>query len=71
MDLISLIQNSSVSEMSDENCRKLLRLILHRHRGNLVKLEAQLQMEESHWLPIEIVNDGNIQSDLLPEQPGE
>lgn len=56
MDLLSNIHNAKVSEMSDKNCRDLLRLILARHRNNLLKLEQQLQMEESHWLSIETVN---------------
>lgn len=45
---------TTVSEISDENCRLILRRLVRRHRNALRQLEAQLLADEQSIPPLEV-----------------
>ena len=45
----------SVSELSDEKCRALLRRFIRRHRKALAQLEGQLRADEQSIRKVEVI----------------
>ena len=56
----------SVSEISDEHCRTILRRIIKRHRQGLAQAEAQRRAEEGSITKLEI--GSNIHSSVPAEK---
>jgi len=50
-----LAGNLSVSELSDDNCRALLRRLIKRHRNALVQLEGRLRADEQSIKKVEVL----------------
>lgn len=59
MDLA--IGKVTVSELSDTNCRDLLRAIIKRHGNNLAQLEVQLQQDEARLVKVNVENESSTQ----------
>lgn len=51
----------TVSELSDTNCRDLLRAIIKRHGNALAQLEVQLQQDEARLIKVNVENESSTQ----------
>ena len=58
----------TVSEISDEHVRDLLRRIISRHRGTLINVEQNLRADRGSIRPVEIVTK-NSDPDLIKNTP--